>query len=1055
MRKTVSSSFLYLLLLFCMIPTWVAAQTITVQGTVKDGSGYLITGATVVVSGTTKGTITDANGHYSIVAPADGSLTVSFIGYTSVTQAINGKTTINVTLLEDNFKVDEVVVVGYGQMKRSDLTGSVVSVSSEAIAKTVTTSIDQVLAGRAAGVQVQQNTGLPGGSSSIRIRGINSLNASNEPIFVVDGVIIDGSTGSSSDNALSSINPSDIVSMDVLKDASATAIYGARAANGVIIITTKRGESGEARITYDGYTGFQEMPKTLDLLNLRQYASLRNVKSGNDYAGQNWGIVTPDDNFVRPDMLGSGTDWQKELFDRALMTSHNLSVTGGNEKTTYALGGGYLNQDGIAIGSGFERMNLRASFDSQVKSYMRMGANFSFSNSKQELTVSDESLIATALKQTPNVAVRNADGSFDGPDTDEYVQNNPVALAKMKDNRNEKMGIRGNTYADITFFKGFSFRSELSFDYGVANVYKFDPSYKFGALVNETREGTFAKTYNKYYSWRNMATYTNTFGYHNLTVMAGQEMQESRWEYLMGNRKGYLSNSATDLTLGDRSTATNDGSSGESSIMSYFGRAFYSFDDRYLLTFTLRHDGSSKFHKDNRWGTFPSAALAWKISNEDFFDVEMINNLKLRFGWGAVGNQNVPNNAYVATYSSVGTIWGTGLLASNTPNPDLKWETTYSTNLGLDLNFFKNRIEFIADIYHKKTKDLLLQVPLPAYVGTTGQGSTSAPWKNIGSLENKGIELTLNTVNIDTKGFQWRTNLVFSLNRNKVLELDNESSLIDKTFQSGSTITLITRTAENQPIGQFYGYKVIGRFEKATDFYYKDASGNIVPTALPEGMSIGKNSMWIGDYIFEDINKDGVIDEQDRTYIGNPEPDFTFGIGNSFSYKNFDLSVYLSGSYGNEVINWVRRDLQNPRENTNLLTSALDYAKLGLINSAGPDDYRNVQIIGGDAHAPRMASSSATNVSNYRFSDRFIEDGSYLRIQSVSFGYTFPNRWINRFGLQNLKLYCNLQNLYTFTKYKGYDPEIGSANQDVLLTGLDNYRYPSPRIYTFGLNVTF
>lgn len=349
----------------------------------------------------------------------------------------------------------------------------------------------------------------------------------------------------------------------------------------------------------------------------------------------------------------------------------------------------------------------------------------------------------------------------------------------------------------------------------------------------------------------------------------------------------------------------------------------------------------------------------------------------------------------------------------------------------------------------------MLQVPLPAYVGTSGPGSTAAPWKNIGSLENKGIELTLNTVNVDKKGFQWRSNLVFSMNRNKVKELDTESSLINKSYQSGSTITIITRTAVDQPIGQFYGYKVIGRFEKATDFYYKDADGNLKQTALQKDMSIGKNSVWIGDYIFEDINKDGVIDEEDRSFIGNPEPDFTYGIGNTFSYKGFDLSIYLSGSYGNEVVNWVRKDLENPRENTNLLKDALDYAQLELIHSDGPDDYRNIKIIGGDPHACRMASSSASNTSNYRFSDKFVEDGSYLRIQSISLGYTLPQKWVTKVGLQNMKIYCNLQNVYTFTKYKGYDPEIGSANQDALLTGFDNYRYPTPRIYTFGLNLTF
>jgi TonB-linked SusC/RagA family outer membrane protein len=474
------------------------------------------------------------------------------------------------------------------------------------------------------------------------------------------------------------------------------------------------------------------------------------------------------------------------------------------------------------------------------------------------------------------------------------------------------------------------------------------------------------------------------------------------------------------------------------------------------LTFTIRRDGSSKFYKDNRWGWFPSAALAWKVSNESFLkDNDIINNFKVRLGWGAVGNQNVVNNAYRAIYSSLPTTWGTGLLAGNTPNPDLKWETTYSSNFGIDLNLFQNRIEFIADIYYKKTKDLLLQVPLPAYVGTSSSpGATAAPWKNIGSLENKGIELTLNTVNIDKKGFQWRSNLVFSMNRNKVKEMDTATSLIDKTNQTGSTITILTRTAVGQPIGQFYGYKVIGRFEKAEDFYYKK-DGVVTPVALPEGMTIAKNSVWIGDYMFEDINGDGVINEEDRTYIGNPEPDFTFGFGNTFSYKGFDLSVYLSGSVGNEVVNWGRRELEDSHANNNLLKSALDYAQLGLINSNGPDDYRNVQIIGGDKYACRMSGSTKTNESNYRFSDRYVEDGSYLRIQSISLGYNFPRKWMQPLGIQNLKVYCNLQNVYTFTKYKGMDPEIGSANQDALLTGFDNYRYPSPRIYTFGLNLTF
>lgn len=414
-----------LIILFCLFPVWVLAQTVSVTGMVKDASGEPIIGASVVEAGTTNGIVTDLDGNFKLNVSAKGSLKISFIGYQTQTIPVAGKKQFDITLKEDAKVLDEVVVVGYGQMKRSDLTGSVVSVNDEAIKKSVVTSVDQVLQGRAAGVQVQANSGMPGGSSSIRIRGINSLNASNEPIFVIDGVIIDGSTGSGSDNALASINPSDIVSMDVLKDASATAIYGARAANGVIMITTKRGQKGEAQITYDGYIGWQEMPKKLDMLNLREYAEHKNVRSGKDYSGNDWGIVNKDNNFVRPDLLGEGTDWQDEMFSKAMMTSHNLSVTGGTDKSNYALGAGYLNQDGIAVGSGFRRLNLRGSFDAQVKSYLKMGINFAFSNSRQKLTVSDESLIRTALLQSPSVAVRNAEGTFDGPDTDEWVQTNP------------------------------------------------------------------------------------------------------------------------------------------------------------------------------------------------------------------------------------------------------------------------------------------------------------------------------------------------------------------------------------------------------------------------------------------------------------------------------------------------------------------------------------------------------------------------------------------------------------------------------------------------------
>ncbi|WP_264537910.1 SusC/RagA family TonB-linked outer membrane protein [Flavobacterium sp. N1736] len=1036
------------LILMLVFSAAVHAQT-TVSGTVSDSNGP-IPGVNIIVKGTNTTTATNFDGTFTIKSPnANGILVFSFIGYKTKEVAINGKIQVDAVLEEDLNDLKEVVVVGYGTMKRGDLTGAVSTVTSAAVTQSVATTIDQVLQGRAAGVQIQSNSGAPGASSSIRIRGISSLNGSNEPIFVIDGVIIDGSTSSVNTNPLANINPADIVSMDVLKDASATAIYGSRAANGVIMITTKRGKKGDLSLNFDSYVGWQEIPKHLDLLNLREYGTLKNTRS-------DLGIVQRDNTFIRPDLLGEGTDWQKELFTTALMQSYNLSASGGSDTTTYAMGIGYLDQEGIAIGSGFDRFNLRGVVDSQVKSFLKVGVNFALSQTNQKTTVTDESLILTALKQTPNVAVRNADGTFDGPDTTEFVQNNPIGLASIKDNHSENYGMRANTYAEISFTKDLKFKTQYSLDYGFVNNYTFSPSYTFGALVNDVREGTRTKSNSKYWNWNNVLTYNKNFGKHTINAMLGEEMQESNWENLYGYRSGYLTNGATDLNAGDATTARNSNASNTSAISSYFGRLFYSFNDKYLLTATLRRDGSSKFAEDNRWGWFPSAALAWKISNENFLkDNAVINNLKLRLGWGAVGNQNVPNYAYTSTYNASATNWGTGLLAANTANQDLQWETTYSSNAGLDISLFNNRVELVADVYYKKTKNLLLALPLPAYVGTTGQGSTTAPWVNIGSLENKGVEFTLNTLNMQRNNFTWKSNIVFSMNRSKVLGLNTETGILNKSIQQGSDVTVVTRTAVGQPIGQFYGYKVIGRFEKATDFYYKDKDGAIKPTALPEGMAIGENGVWIGDYMFDDVNKDGVINEKDSEYIGNPAPDFTFGIGNSFSFYGFDINILLTGSYGNDVVNYQRRWLENPRENTNLLKSSLGYAQLDLIDPSGPNDYRNVQIVGGDPYMPRIAASSASSASNYRFSNRFVEDGSYVRVKNISIGYNLPKKLYSKYGISNIKIYSNTQNILTFTKYKGYDPEVGSLNQDALLTGIDNGRYPSPIITTLGLNVNF
>lgn len=1040
------SKILGIVLLLAFMPLWVMAQTAVVKGSVSDADGPLM-GATVKVKGTSNATITDLDGKYTISVSPGQTLEVSYIGYVSKDVKVGDKTTIDIIMEADGRLLSDVVVVGYGQMKRSDLTGSVVSVDDKAIKQSVPTSIDQVLQGRAAGVQIQANSGTPGGNSSIRIRGTNSINLTSQPIFVIDGVVIETSTSDDSSNPLAAINPNDIVSMDILKDASATAIYGSRASNGVVMVTTRRGQKGDAMVTYDGYVGWQNMPKHLDVLNLQEYAQHYNAIADAQ-------IKNPSANFVRPDLLSEGTDWQDELFRNAFTTSHNVGISGGKEGISYAFSGGYLDQEGIALGSSFNRLTLRSNIDAQLKSWLKGGISFSMTSSKQKLGT-DNNLIMNALRSQPSTAVYNADGGFDGPD-DVWMPENPVAIALLRDNYNKKENFRLNTYLEATIIKGLTLKTEISADYNNQRYYYYEPDYQLGIKTNDIRTGKWTKTNSKYWSWRNILTYDTAIAEkHNINFMLGQEMSHSHWETQASTATGYLSNSATDPSAGDVTQSTGTGSQVNSSIFSYFGRLFYNFDDRYLLTATLRRDGSSKFAEDNRWGWFPSAALAWKVSNENFLkDNKVLNNLKLRLGWGATGNQNVENWAYMALLASKTTPWGTGVLNGNNANPNLKWETTYSTNVGLDFAFFNNRIEFIVDWYYKKTKDLLLQMPLPGFLGSTGQGAATNPWANVGSIRNTGVEFTLNTVNIDKGDFLWRSNVVFSLNRNKVTALDTENSELYYNLSIGSDNTNVTKTVVGKPIGQFWGYKVVGMFNKPEDFYYKDAQGNVKQVALPEGETIGKNEAWLGDFIFADINGDGVITNDDQTFIGNPEPKFTWGFGNTFSYKGFDLTVFFTGSYGNDVINYNRRWTEITGSTSNLSKDVLGYARVEMIDPNGPDDFRNYHVVNAGTTMPRLYTDSYKNLNN-RMSDNYVEDGSYIRLQNVSLAYTFPKSWTKKIHLENLKIYCNIQNLFTWSEYKGYDPEVGSLYGNTLLNGVDYGRYPTPRIYTVGLNVAF
>ncbi len=1056
----------YLVLLLMMFPLCAHAQTVNVFGTVTDGNtGEGVIGATVKVKGSNSGSITDFDGKYKISVRPGATIEVSYVGYQTKQVKVTKGGQLDIKISEDVNMLEQVVVVGYGVMKRSDLTGSVSSIDEKAIKQGVNTSIEQAMQGRIAGVQVTQNSGAPGGGISVQIRGINSLSG-NEPLYVVDGVAMSGQTDGNS-SVLSTLNPSDITSLEVLKDASATAIYGSRASNGVVLITTKRGQEGKPKVNYEGMFGWQSLPKHLDMMNLKEYAQFYNSRA--ELWG--WGAL---EQYKDPTLLTNGTDWQKELFQNAFMHQHQLGVSGGTKDMTYNLSGGFLDQDGIGIGSGFKRATFRANFETTVNKYVKIGANGYFARTKQIVTFDDANVIQDAISMTPDVAARNADGSYDSGAENEYnYTENPLFKAQMIDNYNRKSQLDYNLYTSITPIKNLVVRVEYGGSFSWGNNYYFRPEYTYGSN-NQTVESLRSRSSStsKYQSFKQYATYDfDPLKNNHFQIMLGHESQWGDWTSLSASRKGYISGSIHSLHVGDATTATNDEQGSEWAIESYYGRLNYNLLDRYLLTATLRADGSSSFGPDNRWGWFPSVAAAWRITQEPFMkDLTWLTNAKLRLGWGLVGNQNTGSFAYGVAMSSVATAWGNGYYAGNYANPELKWESTKSWNLGLDLSFFNNRIEFIVDAYYKDTDNLLMYSVLPSYLvdeeGYQYYFGIKPPYVNAGAIRNKGIEFTLNTVNISNKDLQWRTGATLSINRNKLTRLNSD----DSSLQGRVGNDIYTLSEVGGPVGRFYGYKVIGMFTKESDFYQKDPDGNLmidkngdyVPVARPvdsDGnmFDIKQNGIWVGDYIYEDINGDGKITESDRTYIGNPNPKFTFGLNNTITWKDFELAFFLSGSYGNDVYNVLRQTKTNPSGWGNKMAYVVNCAKIGMYDETGSmNDISNVYVINaGSAECWRIEPSGGGQNSNNRVSSAFVENGSYIRLKSLSLSWNLPKRWIQKVGIDWCQVYANVQNLFTITGYDGYDPEVGAQGQSVILQGLDNGRYPSQRIYNFGLKLNF
>ena len=1062
--------FSCLILMFLSIS--MVAQKVPVSGTVSDQTGPVI-GASVIEKGTTNGTMTDNDGRFTLTVSKGAVIEISSIGYKTQEITVGAQTNFTVTLSEDNEFLDEVVVVGYGSMKKSDLAGASVSMKESDLKGSIISSLDQSLQGRAAGVTAVTTSGAPGSSSSIRVRGQATINANAEPLYVIDGVIVQGGGNTGADfglgdalgngkvstiSPLSTINPADIVSMEILKDASATAIYGAQGANGVVLITTKHGKSGEAKFSYDGMVAMSRQAVRLNMMNLREYAQYYNemVEEGDIYETNPY--------YATPSLLGKGTNWQDEIFRTAWQHQHQLSAQGGSDKVQYYVSGSYMDQQGTIIGSNFNRFSVRTNLDAQLKKWLKLGVNatYAITNDNLKLADSNQGLIYYSLTTIPDIPVYDVNGNYSSTIREGYTSPNPVALAMMDEILLKRKKLSGNIYAELTPIKHITWRTELGFDMGESDANRYKPMIDLGGWVRSQNSISYQKNSNYFWQLKNYLTYANQWGKHSVTAMVGQECWESRWNYLSGSNTDLPSDEVHNVALATGTPAISSGF-GSSSMASFFTRETYNYGDRYLGTYTYRYDGSSNFGPNNRWAGFHSVALAWRFSNEKFFEPvkKVIDNGKLRLGWGQTGNSSIGSYAWGAAISRMPSALGMGFRPSNIPNTSIRWESQEQYNVGLDLGFFNGRLNLTVDAYYKRSDDMLMSMQLPSYMGTQGNGSSklNAPKGNYGSIENKGLEITLDAHPVQLKNFSWDSNFQISFNKNKLLSLsDTENATLVGYGQWGDVVCV---SEIGKPLYNFYGYKVEGVYKDLDDI-----QNSAKPAKYPsDGVFSRGNTVWVGDIKYKDVDENGVIDERDRTDIGSPLPKFTFGWTNTFRYKNLDLSIFLNGSYGNKVMNYNSLTLTHMNSTwTNQLQSVVSKrARLEPIDptivyadgSKWFDHIDNVRVKNPGTKVPHTSINDPND--NDRISDRYVEDGSFLRIKNITLGYTFPKALLNKAKIENLRVYVNIQNLYTFTKYTGYDPEVGASTQDStgLTYGLDNGRYPSPAMYSFGLNITF
>ena len=972
-------------------------QKITVSGVVRDAlTQETLPGVNIMIKGTTQGTSTDFDGNFRIdITATEPVLIFSFVGYNTLEVPVAGRTTINVLLEQETKRLDEVVVIGYGSESKRLLTGSIGSINTEGIQERPIQSIDNILQGQTAGVQITQNSGTPGSAMTVRIRGNSSINAGNQPLYVVDGVpIISGgfsqvSFGGQSVSALSDLNPNDIESISILRDASAAAIYGARASNGVVLITTKRGKTKDTRFSFNAYTGQQEADRLLEMLNARQFLELQNDIAIND-------VGTP---LYSEDYINSypiNTNWLNQVFRKAPISSAELSASSGGDKTSFYISGSFFDQKGILLGTDFQRISSRFNVDHNVNEWFKVGAGISLTNSMNNRVEGDQSTngpLPNAVSSFPTSPIYNLDGTY----YEGGFFANPLAIAQEATNEAKSFRSLGNVFAEVKPFNGAVLSSKLGYDFINYSEHSFDPTTtRQGARYNGLGFEAFSKAVN--ISSNTTLDYSKSIGENNIGVMLGNSIES--YENLRTFVRGQDFPSNALQFVGSAAVTTGSASFTRSTLLSYFTRIRYNYKYRYILTFNARYDGSSRFGANNQYGFFPSVSGAWRISEEEFLSGQnWLSELKLRASTGITGNDRIGNFAFMGLYGA-GFNYGreSGIAPLQLSNPDLKWENTLENNFGIDVGLFNERITFNIDYYVKHTSDLLLDQPLAP---SSGFEYVS---RNVGEMENRGFEFSISTVNLEGE-LSWTTNFNISTNQNKVTKLYGDvDRIIDEARGNRGNNSIFV----GQPIGVFYGYHWLG----------------VDPTT--------------GDCVYEDRDGDGEITSADQKIIGNPHPDFVGGLSNVISYKGISLNVLLQFSYGNDIYNGSRMYIEGLGADDNQTTAVLRRWRQ-------PGDITDV---------PRATVLGYNNNANLK-SNRFIEDGSFLRVKSVNLSWDLPSAFVTKYRVSAAKVYLSIQNLWTWTNYSGMDPDVNFAGASNTYIGTDFFTYPQARTVTVGLSLNF